>query len=156
MLIKEVMSSKVVSTTPEESLVKLVKKFIRYNFHTLPVIESEGQVVGIVDYEDIMKVFTPHNPALEKLLKSTHMYNIGETDILETELPEDIGTSVTVADIMETDIITVGIDDDVSVLRSKMKQYNVERVPVIEEGRLVGIITLFDVIVAVFKGKGVL
>lgn len=156
MLIKEVMSRQVVSTTPEESLAKLIKKFIRYNFHTLPVVKSEGRVVGTVDYEDIMKVFTPHNPALEKLLKSTHLYNIGETDILETELPEDIGTSVTVADIMETDIVTIGSEEDLSELRSKMKQYNVERVPVVDEGRLVGIITLFDVIVAVFKGKGLL
>lgn len=156
MLIKEVMSRKVVTTTPKESLVKLVKKFIRHNFHTFPVVESEGQVVGTVDYEDIMKVFVPHNPALEKLLKSTHLYSIGETDILEAELPEDIGTSVTVADIMETDIVTIGSEEDLSELRSKMKQYNVERVPVIDEGRLVGIITLFDVIVAVFKGKGLL
>ena len=40
-----------------------------------------------------MKVCLPHNPVLEKLLKSTHLYNTEEEDISrDADLPEDIGT----------------------------------------------------------------
>ncbi len=156
MLVNDVMNREVISCAPEESIVDLVKKFMRFNYHTLPVVDKECVVIGIVDYEDIMKVFTPHNPALEKLLKSTHLYNINEADIQEIDLPDDIGTTVSVADIMETDFVTIDSEEELSALRSKMKQYNVERLPVIEEGRLVGFITLFDIIVAVLKMKGLL
>ena len=39
-----------------------------------------------------MKVFLPHNPLLEKLLKSTHLHNVEEEDISgDADLPEESG-----------------------------------------------------------------
>ena len=39
-----------------------------------------------------MKVFLPHNPVLDKLLKSTHLHDTEEEDILEMDLPAELGT----------------------------------------------------------------
>ena len=78
MLVKDVMSKKVITVGENENLVKLIARFRKYNFHTLPVIDNEKKVLGIVNSEDIMKVFLPHNPLLEKLLKSTHLHSVEE------------------------------------------------------------------------------
>lgn len=157
MLVKEIMTKEVVYVTPEETLAGLTEKFIKHNYHTFPVVDVEGRVIGSVDYEDIMKVFTPHNPALEKLLKSTHFYSFEEEDILDSDLPPDLGTTVRVSDIMDTDMATIGEDSTVAKARVRMKQLNVERMAVVDStGKLAGFITLFDIIVAVFRNKAII
>jgi len=69
MLVKDVMSKEVITIGESENLAELIAKFRKYNFHTLPVIDKEKKVLGVVNSEDIMKVYLPHNPVLEKLLK---------------------------------------------------------------------------------------
>ncbi len=156
MLVRDVMSREVVVVSPEESFASLIEKLITHNFHTLPVINAEGNIVGLVNFEDIMKIFISHNPALEKLLKTTHLYNAVEEDILESELPADIGAKLKISDIMETNVVTVEGDENLSGARRLMKQYNRQKMPVVKDGKLVGFITLFDIIVAVLREKGII
>ena len=62
MFVKDVMSRDVITITRDETLVDLVSKLRKHNYHTLPVIDNEKKVLGVVNSEDIMKVFLPHNP----------------------------------------------------------------------------------------------
>ena len=78
MLVKDIMSKEVITVGENENLTELIAKFRKYNFHTLPVIDKNKGILGFVNYEDIMKVFLPYNPLLEKLLKSTHLHSVEE------------------------------------------------------------------------------
>ncbi|MHC4183234.1 MAG: CBS domain-containing protein [Planctomycetota bacterium] len=156
MIVKDVMSKDVITVTRDETLADLIAKLRKYNFHTLPVIDEKKEILGIVNSEDIMKVFLPHNPVLEKLLKSTHLYNVEEEDILEADLPEDLGTSVKVSDIMNIHVITIGDDKTISDARTLMKLHNTQRIPVTKDSILVGFITLFDIIIALFKERDII
>ena len=91
MLIKDVMSKDVITIGKDKNLVQLIAKFRKYNYHTLPVIDESKEILGVISSEDIMKVCLPHNPVLENLLKSTHLYDTEEEDILEMDLPEEMG-----------------------------------------------------------------
>lgn len=104
MLVKDVMSKEVITVDENENLIELIAKFRKYNFHILPVIDENKNVLGIVEYPDIMEVFLPHNPLLEKLLKSTHLHIVEEEDILEAVL--SVSLSVTVATLI---CVTAGI-----------------------------------------------
>ncbi len=156
MLVKDVMSKEVITVGENENLVELIAKFRKYNFHTLPVIDNEKKVLGIVNSEDIMKVCLPHNPVLEKLLKSTHLYNTEEEDILEMDLPEELGTTVKVSDIMNANVVTIEDNETISDVRRKMKIHNVQRMPVTRNRELVGFITLFNIIIALFKERNII
>ncbi len=156
MLVKDVMSKDVITITRDETPVDLIAKFRNYNFHTLPVIDNEKKVLGVVNSEDIMKVFLPHNPVLEKLLKSTHLYNTEEEDILETDLPEELGITVKVSDIMNVNVITIEDSETIADVRKQMKLHNVQRIPVTRNKELVGFITLFDIIIALFKERNII
>ncbi len=156
MLVKDVMSKEVITVGENENLAELIAKFRKYNFHTLPVIDNEKNVLGIVNSEDIMKVCLPHNPVLEKLLKSTHLYNTEEEDILEMDLPEDIGTTVKVSDIMNVNVVTIEDNETIADVRKKMKIHNVQRMPVTRNKELVGFITLFNIIIALFKERNII
>ena len=156
MFVEDVMTKKVVTLAQEESLADIVDKMIRFNYHTLPVVADEERLIGIVDFKDIMKIFIPHNPALEKLLKSTHLYGMEEEDILEMELPEDIGQTMKVADIMNTHFVSITGEQTIADARRLMRRHRVERMPVVRDGRLTGFITLMDVIVALFRERKII
>ncbi|MCR4289889.1 MAG: CBS domain-containing protein, partial [Candidatus Scalindua sp.] len=115
-----------------------------------------NHILGIVSSEDIMKVFLPHNPVLDKLLRSTHLYNLDEENILEVDLPKDLGTTVTVSDIMNTDVISIAEDKTIAEARKLMKLYEIERMPVTKDDVLVGFITIFDIIIALFKERNII
>ncbi|GAX60708.1 signal transduction protein [Candidatus Scalindua japonica] len=157
MFVKDVMSIDVITIRKNENLIQLIAKFRKYNFHTLPVIDNEKKVLGVVSSEDIMKVCLPHNPVLDKLLKSTHLYNTEEEDILEMDLPEELGTTVTVSDIMNVNVVTIEDSETIADARKLMKLHNIQRVPAVTRGReLVGFITLFDIIIALFKERNII
>jgi len=156
MLVKDVMSKNVITVTRDEMLADLVAKFRKHNYHTLPVIDNEKKVLGIVGSEDIMKVCLPHNPVLEKLLKSTHLYNTEEEDILKMDIPEELGTTVKVSDIMNVNVVTIKDSETIADVRKQMKLHNVQRVPVTKNNVLVGFITLFDIIIALFKKRNII
>jgi CBS domain-containing protein len=156
MLIKDVMSVDVITISENDNLIQLIAKLREYNFHALPVIDNKKHIRGIVTPEDIMKVFLPHNPALDKLLKTTHLCNMEEDNILEMDLQKDLGTTVTVSDIMNTDAIVIAEDKTIADARKLMKLYDIERMPVSKGGVLVGFITNFDIIIALFKERNII
>ncbi len=51
MLVKDVMSKDVITVGENENLVELITKFRKYNFHILPVIDENRNILGIVEYE---------------------------------------------------------------------------------------------------------
>ncbi|GAI23697.1 unnamed protein product, partial [marine sediment metagenome] len=62
-----------------------------------------------------------------------------------------------VDDLMNRNVITISGEMTTFEARSLMKLHKVRRLPVVdEEGHLIGIVSLFDIILAVFKKKGVL
>ena len=150
------MNKEVITVSENENLSQLIAKFRKYNYHTLPVIDNDKKVSGLVSSEDIMKVYLPHNPVLEELLKSTHLYNAEEEDVLEIDLPENLGTTVKVSDIMNVNVVTIEDSETIAEARKQMKLHNIKRVPVIRNQELVGFITLFDIIIALFKERNII
>jgi len=156
MHIKDVMSKEVITIGKDENLVQLIAKFRKYNYHTLPVIDESKKILGVISSEDIMKVCLPHNPVLGNLLKSTHLYDTEEEDILEMDLPEELGTTVKVSDIMDVNVVTIEDSETIADARKQMKLHNIQRVPVTRNRELVGFITLFDIIIALFKERNII
>ena len=156
MLVKDVMNKEVITVSENENLSQLIAKFRKYNYHTLPVLDNDKKISGLVNSEDIMKVCLPHNPALDGLLKSTHLYDTEEEDILEMDLPEELGTTVKVSDIMNVNVVTIEESETIAEARKQMKLHNIKRVPVTRNQELVGFITLFNIIIALFKERNII
>ncbi|MCP5006564.1 MAG: CBS domain-containing protein, partial [Planctomycetes bacterium] len=146
----------VVTVRREDTLVTLILKFRKYNFHTLPVIDKDGKLMGIVTPEDIMRIFLPHNPVLDTMLTSTHLLSSEEDDILESEISTKLANSIMVSDIMNTNVVTIDEDKTIADTRRVMKLHKVERVPVTRDNTLIGFITLFDIIVALFRERNII
>ncbi len=55
-LIKEIMTTNVISVTTQDDQEEVAKMFSKYNFLALPVVDKENRMVGIVTFDDAMDV----------------------------------------------------------------------------------------------------
>ncbi len=90
------------------------------------------------------------------MLKTTHLSDREEEDILEIDLPEARGRTVKVSDIMNNNVVTIGEDETIADARRIMTLHRIERVPVTANETLIGFITLFDIIVALFRERNII
>ncbi|MBN2097720.1 MAG: CBS domain-containing protein [Candidatus Omnitrophica bacterium] len=158
MQVKDCMTKEVISVKRSTTLSQLIKTFQKYNFHTLPVIEQDNRLVGIINFEDILKVFQPYSEDLSTMLKTIPFLDMEykEEDFLSADISSEIGVLILVDDIMNTRFAAISAQADINQARREMKLHNILRLPVVEEGKLIGVISLFDIILAVFREKEVI
>lgn len=123
--VREVMTKDVVTVTPETDLKTLKEMFERYDFNSFPVVKDD-KVVGVVTKLDLLRAFSPGiNVSVGRFVK---LYSQDANDI------------------MHTATIFVGPEDDVSVAADYMVEFKLRSMPVIENQRLVGIVSRQDII----------
>jgi CBS domain-containing protein len=158
MRVREVMQKKVVTVKRSTTLRELIEILRKFNFHALPVVEEDNRVIGIVALEDILKIFQPYpSNVLNMLERIPFLEEYEERSLLEEDIPSEMGVLCVVEDMMNTNIVTISEEATTLEARRLMKLHRLKRLPVVDKERhLVGIISLFDIIMAVFKNKGIL
>jgi CBS domain-containing protein len=145
--VREIMVSKVVSTAPSDSLLFAARAMREHHVSGLPVVTTDGKVVGVVSERDIM----------QELHRSAGLMSYrGVLDILLAfsgatgvdRIRQSVGRleSGTVRDVMSRKPVTAGADDTLQECLRLMRQYSINRLPILEQERMVGIVTRGDVI----------
>jgi CBS domain-containing protein len=158
MLVKEVMSRKFITVKPSLNLTELIKLFRTYHFHRLPVTDEENHILGTVSIESVMGIFKPHSKRLTRMLRASPSLKVEEEemDILDAEITPEWIKMTSVSDLMESNVISIEEDKTISEARTLMKLHNKQGLPVVRNGILVGVVTLFDIIYALFREKGII
>lgn len=158
MKVKDYMSREVITVKRSTTLAELIEVFRKSNFHTIPVVDDESRLLGIASFEDTLSVFKPYSSDLAQMLKTVPFLGEEERDeeILLTDISGEIGILMVVDDFMTTQIISVKEETPITQVRSLMKLHHMTKLPVVKDGHLVGIISLFDIILAIFREKGVI
>lgn len=117
MKVKEVMTPKVIRISPEETAAVAARTLTHYNIGVLPVCSADGNVCGMLTDRDIVT----------RCLATGHR-------------PED----TPVRAIMTNTVISARPDMDVTAAASLMARRQVRRLPVVESGKLCGMISLGD------------
>jgi len=119
MFVKEIMTTDVKTIRPEDNIKRLAEMMVKNKIGSLVVVEGSGEVVGIATERDII-----------------------EDIILLGKSPEE----VKVRDVMTKDIITVNPSNTLEEAAEIMVNHKIKKLPVIDKGRLVGIVTATDLI----------
>ena len=117
MKVREVMQSPVVCVGPGQSVEAAAKVFERYNIGALPVCTTQGMLCGMLTDRDLV-------------IRCSQM----------GKLP----SATCVREIMTKQVISVGPDMDASVAAHLMGRKRVRRLPVVEHGKVKGILSLDD------------
>lgn len=118
MPVKEIMTRDVVIVDIKSDVQALARKMLAHNVGSL-IVTDNNQPVGIVTERDIVKKIVSRNLR-----------------------PDEIS----IKDLMTTPLITIPSSEDVNDIMHKMVKLEIRRLPVVENGKLVGIVTDTDLI----------
>ncbi|HHX95044.1 MAG TPA: CBS domain-containing protein [Clostridia bacterium] len=116
MKVKDVMTTNVFTSTPDSNLKDVADKMKELNVGAIPVVQ-EGKPVGIITDRDI---------------------------VLRTISEDKNPFSAKAADVMSVDLVLAAPEMDVDDAAALMSRHRIRRLPVVENGKLVGIISLGD------------
>jgi len=153
LLVKDIMTIEVVSFRADDSLASAAKTFIDKKISAGPVVDEEGNVVGIISETDLMKVVEYHTGLGTEILslipwvgtQVALQRDFKEMDKLLHKIRE-----ARVKDRMTTEAFTVHPEDEVSRAAEAMMLRKVNHIPVVDaEGKLIGIVARADIIRAI-------
>jgi CBS domain-containing protein len=116
MKVAEVMNKNVVTCHPSEKLTVIINKFELFHIAGMPATEK-GSLVGIVTQTDVLRA-------------------VKEGSIQDA----------TVKDVMTSEVVVISPTDSATHAARLMVEKKVNRIPVVEDGKLVGIVTRGDLI----------
>ena len=127
MRVGNVLSSKeqrLISIAPDASVKEALALFVEHNIGSLPVVDSSGKLVGIFTERDVL--YGDHRdsvPFHRQLIK----------------------------EVMTPNPFTCSSDDPVHEVMGKMSRNHVGQLPVVDDGKLVGLVSVGDIIRSLYN-----
>jgi len=146
MLVKDAMSTGIIGIKKDTSLRAVVEQMVWRNTTTVPVVDDENTIVGVLTIRDIM---LPLYPNLGDYIHD----NVHARDFEEMEEAYPKVLEKTAGDVMTVNPMTVSPQEPVLKAASYMGLRNLRRIPVAENGKLVGIISIADINTALFINR---
>jgi CBS domain-containing protein len=137
MRVNEIMQQDVVTVGPDATLKEAAQLLVRHRISGLPVCAADGRVVGVVTEADILLKEEAFPLELSGLLGRLLDDAYGEVSRAEAR---------TVGDAMTSPPVTITPKQDVTEAARLMIRYHVNRLPVLDGDRLVGIVSRADLV----------
>jgi len=119
---KDVMSRNVATITKDATVKDVIKLLVEHKITGLPVVDEDMYLLGVVTEKDVLKI----------------LYEAG-------------GRSTSVSHLMTTDIISFDKEEALISVYKCLVENNFRRLPILSEGKLVGIISRRDIIRFLFE-----
>jgi CBS domain-containing protein len=135
------MASNVFCVTPDTSIPELAQELSRRQISGAPVVDADGYLVGIVTEADLLlkAAGAPGGvPGLGMFFLGPHVRGI------RRRIRRSGGRSV--GEVMTTDVRTGAEDTTVRELAALMSRNDIGRIPIVRDGKVVGIVTRNDVL----------
>jgi len=131
----------VTSSTPLHSAIHLIAE---RHISGMPVVEPDGQLVGVISESDLMWQETGANPPPYIMVLDSVIY-LENPATFDREIHKALGQ--TVGEVMTKDVITISPDASLKEAAQQLHRRNVHRLIVVDEHRaVVGILTRGDII----------
>ncbi|MCJ7813766.1 CBS domain-containing protein [bacterium] len=115
---RNIMTRNVITIHPEVSLQEAIHMLIEKGISGMPVVDATGKLIGIISEKDIIHFYT----------FSQDMKNIK------------------VKEAMTTDVVSFSPETDIEEIALSIAQKGFRRAPIVEGGKVVGIISRRDII----------
>ncbi len=144
-MIRDCMKREVVAVSASATVREAAQLVVKKRVGTLPVVDRQGILVGVVRIKDLLKVFMPDFVILLDNIDFVHDFGVEES-----LRPKDVAEAarLTMHDLMRP---PVSVEQTSGLLRAfaTMDKHDIQDLPVVDDGgRLVGIASRVDIAVA--------
>ncbi len=136
----DVMTRNVATVSPETTIDKIVETLMNRHISAVPVVDDTGRVVGIVSEGDLVRrqeLGTEKHPTWWLRLIATP--DADAHDYLKSH-------GIHAKNIMTKDVVTVSEDTDLAKVADLIENNRIKRVPVLRDGKLLGLVSRADII----------
>lgn len=151
---RDIMTTDVETVHPDDDVSDVLTRLARASFNGFPIADDEGHVVGIVTQGDLVDLFQPSDRTLwipiglpPFISPIDYAVDISWND-LDVGIDLAKHASKPISSVMTEDVVTVAPDDDLDRVLELLadESSDINRLPVIEDDRLVGIIAREDLL----------
>jgi CBS domain-containing protein len=147
--VKDIMTKDIITVTPDTEVVKAAKILLEKRINGLPVIDDSGKLVGILCQSDLIaQQKSIPIPSLFTLLDGFMPLTIMKRIDKEVEKI----AAIMVEQAMTANPVTVAPDDDIEVVARLMVDENYHTLPVLDGGKVVGIVGKADILKTLLSG----
>jgi CBS domain-containing protein len=140
---RDVMVSPVVTVKASASVKEVAKLLLERRVSAVPVVDDNDKIVGIVSEGDLLHRAESHT----ERRRSWWLFALTGEDTLAHEYVKAHARKV--ADVMTSKMITASPDTPLAALAALMETNAIKRVPIVNDGQLVGIVSRSNLVQAV-------
>ncbi len=147
--VKDIMTRELITASPETEIVQATKLLLENRINGVPVTDEMGKLVGILCQSDLI--------AQQKKLPIPSFFTFLDglvrlTSMKQIEKQVQKIAAITVSQAMTPNPITVQSDMNIEAVASLMVDKNFHTIPVVDEGKLVGIVGKEDILRTIMPG----
>jgi CBS domain-containing protein len=144
---QDVMVRDVVTVGPDTEVAEAVALLVKHDISALPVVDSDGNLIGILSEADLLE--------REELGAEHHQPWWIETLMPASTLADEFAKAHgrKVSELMSTDVISASEDTPVSEIAALLERHRIQRVPIVSDGKVVGIVSRSNLIQALASSK---
>jgi len=139
---RDIMTRKVVSVTPDTPAREIAALLLKKRVSAVPVVDANGVAVGIVSKGDLIGKELEYEARRDWWLTV-----LAEGEAVNSDFLANLRSMNRVArDLMSSPVIVVAEEADVTEIARTLVAHNINRIPVVGNGRMVGIVSRGDIL----------
>jgi len=144
MKVKQVMIKKVITIPKEATVEEAAKILVKNNISGAPVVDKKGKMVGIISEKDLFEALYP---GLRDILRDIKL--LFSKEKIKNRIQKK--RKLPIINFMKEKVITVDPETPVIKVGSIMLTEKIHRIPVVQHGKIVGIVSRRDIFRKILK-----
>lgn len=140
---RDIMTRTVVTAGPDDDVSAVAERLSKHGISAMPVCDKDGALVGIISEADLMRPFGEANA----LRRSWWLGLLAEGERLAPEFVDYIRLDRRrTRDLMTTSVVVATEDTSAQKLADLLRQHQVKRLPIMKDGKVIGIVSRADLV----------
>lgn len=155
--VRDLMTTEVLTLRPDDTVKKAANRLALDNVSGAPIVDNKNHLLGFVSENDILHVIMKYQDKMDKQMVGDSLLDYSMDSVIESDdnlkkVSEEI-SNIQMSTIMVRSVMTTTPDAPIIEVLRLMLRLGINRIPVLEKGILVGIISRGDIIFALYKSK---
>ncbi len=128
---------------------EVAKLFFETGESVLAVVKDDGSLAGIITIDDFILIFLPDY--IDMIRSVDFIHNFGALENISFSVEEMLFVA---EDLMREDVTVLNVNDGIMKAAAALHKYGLSRIPVLDNNRLVGMMSQNDICRAIYDMEG--